>query len=152
MSSDANHRNPHHPAGSRSRPALTTDLSATEFGRWHWWKDELDDFCRSQALAVSGTKSMLIDRISDHLTEHSFELIAGANPPAPESADRSLAPSPSPAEPPPDAVSIGGLAAEQPYLAFSRRYFDDHPDATLREAWRSFKWARASGRVPVGAS
>ena len=113
MSSDANHRNPDHPAGSRSRPALTPDLSATEFGRWHWWKDELADFCRQEGLAVSGTKSMLIDRISDHLTDHTFDQI---------------------------------------YLAFSRRYFDDHPDATLREAWRSFKWARASGRVPLGAS
>ena len=145
MSSDANHRNPHHPAGSRSRPALTTNLSATEFGRWHWWKDELADFCRSNGLAVSGTKSMLIDRISDHLTDHTFDLIAGANP-SPSSANLS------PPSPSSETPSIVGSPSDQPYLTFSRRYFDDHPDATLREAWRSFKWARASGRVPVGAS
>jgi len=144
MSTDADHRNPQHPAGSRSRPTLTSDLSPTEFGRWHWWKDELVEFCRSQELAVSGTKSMLIDRISDHLTDQTFDLIAGANP--------SPSASPAPPSPSSDAPSIAGSPADQPYLAFSRRYFDDHPDATLREAWRSFKWARASGRVPVGAS
>ena len=139
MSSDADHRNPGHPAGSRSRPALGPDLSPSEFGRWHWWKDELVDYCRLHGLAVSGTKSMLIDRITDHLTDHTFDLIAGTNraepaPGAPPGADDAAAPT------------------DQLYLAFSRRYFDDHPDATLREAWRSFKWARASGRIPVGAS
>lgn len=149
MSSDANHRNPDHPAGSRSRPALTPDLSATEFGRWHWWKDELVDFCRNQGLAVSGTKSMLIDRISDHLTDQTFELIAGASRAAPSPSPPTVSEPPTPMARP---SSITGPAADQIYLAFSRRYFDDHPDATLREAWRSFKWARASGRVPVGAS
>jgi hypothetical protein len=144
MSSDADHRNPSHPAGSRSRPALDPDLSPTEFGRWHWWKDELVDYCRHHGLAVSGTKSMLIDRITDHLTDHTFDLIADANraeaPPAGSSTDPIMG-SPTPVSP-----------GDQLYLAFSRRYFDEHPDATLREAWRSFKWARASGRIPVGAS
>jgi hypothetical protein len=139
MSSDADHRNPSHPAGSRSRPALSPDLSPTEFGRWHWWKDELADYCRLHGLAVSGTKSMLIDRIADHLTDHTFDLIAGAN-----RAEATTAA-------PPGVVDAVG-PTDQLYLTFSRRYFDDHPDATLREAWRSFKWARASGRIPVGAS
>lgn len=139
MSSDADHRNPSHPAGSRSRPALSPDLSPTEFGRWHWWKDELVDYCRLHGLAVSGTKSMLIDRIADHLTDHTFDLIAGAN--RTEAGE-----APSGGDPDPE------VPAQQLYLAYSRRFFDDHPDATLREAWRSFKWARASGRIPVGAS
>lgn len=139
MSSDADHRNPSHPAGSRSRPALSPDLSPTEFGRWHWWKDELVDYCRLHGLAVSGTKSMLIDRITDHLTDHTFDLIADAS-----RAEGATAA-------PPGVVDAVGRG-DQLYLTFSRRYFDDHPDATLREAWRSFKWARASGRIPVGAS
>ena len=139
MSSDADHRNPSHPAGSRSRPTLSPDLSPTEFGRWHWWKDELVDYCRLHGLAVSGTKSMLIDRIADHLTDHTFDLIAGTN-------RTEMRAAPSGGDPDPE------IPAQQLYLTYSRRFFDDHPDATLREAWRSFKWARASGRIPVGAS
>ena len=142
MSSDADHRNPSHPAGRSSRPALVPELSPTEFGRWHWWKDELVDYCRQHGLAVSGTKSMLIDRITGHLTDHTFDLIAGANR---EETDTHP-------DPPSAASASGPVSTDQLYLVFARRYFDEHPDATLREAWRSFKWTRASGRIPVGAS
>ncbi len=137
MSSDAEHRNPAHPSGSRSRPSLGRPLTASEFGRWHWWKDELTDYCRDQHLPVSGTKSMLIDRIARHLEDDAespvVEVESVSSPVGSEVA----------AESPP--------SAEQTYLLYARRYFEDHPEATLREAWRSFKWARSSGRIPLPA-
>jgi hypothetical protein len=46
------------------RPELTAYLSADEFQRWYWLKEELVAFCRSAQLTTSGSKPELAARIA----------------------------------------------------------------------------------------
>jgi SAP domain-containing new25/Domain of unknown function (DUF6434) len=62
------------------RPELTANLSADEFARWYWLKEELLQFCRGQHLAVGGSKPALSERVAAHL--------AGQNAPAPQTVRR----------------------------------------------------------------
>jgi hypothetical protein len=41
------------------RPALTADLTAEEFSRWYWLREELAAFCRAERLPRSGSKADL---------------------------------------------------------------------------------------------
>jgi SAP domain-containing new25/Domain of unknown function (DUF6434) len=49
------------------RPALTSLLSAAEFERWYWLKEELVAFCRVLRLPTSGGKLSIARRIAAHL-------------------------------------------------------------------------------------
>lgn len=49
------------------RPALTPRLSAAEFERWYWLKEELVAFCRVLRLPTSGGKVTIARRIAAHL-------------------------------------------------------------------------------------
>ena len=42
-----------------TRPALTRDLTAEEFSRWYWLREELSAFCRAEDLPRSGSKAEL---------------------------------------------------------------------------------------------
>lgn len=46
-----------------TRPQLTADLTSAEFKQYYFLKEELKDFCRSEGLKVSGSKSDLEERI-----------------------------------------------------------------------------------------
>lgn len=49
------------------RPALTSDLTAGEFERWYWLKDELTDFARVLGIRATGGKELLTARIAARL-------------------------------------------------------------------------------------
>jgi hypothetical protein len=55
-------------ARTHTRPLLSSSLSAEEFRRWYWLKDELIDYCREYDLPRSGAKTELADRIVAHLS------------------------------------------------------------------------------------
>ncbi len=57
-----------------TRPALSPRLSADEFARWYWRKDELLPFCRQLGLRTGGSKPEVAARILAHLA---------GSPPAP---------------------------------------------------------------------
>ena len=50
-----------------TRPLLSVDLSSDEFRQYYFLKEELKDFCRSEGLKVSGSKSDLEKRIIYYL-------------------------------------------------------------------------------------
>lgn len=54
------------------RPALSRDLSAEEFVRWYWLKDELAAFARTLGIRATGGKGLLGDRIVAELAGHAF--------------------------------------------------------------------------------
>lgn len=54
------------------RPELGRDLSAAEFARWYWLKDELAAFARTLEIRASGGKALLSDRISANLAGQTF--------------------------------------------------------------------------------
>jgi hypothetical protein len=67
------------------RPELNANLSADEFARWYWLKEELLQFCRGQRLAVGGSKPELSERVAAHLAGKSVLVLpaprrAGAMP------------------------------------------------------------------------
>lgn len=64
------------------RPALTSALSAAEFGRWYWLKRELIDFASSMGLRTGGSKADLTARITD--------LLAGGTGEVPTPARKSV--------------------------------------------------------------
>ncbi|MBD7995051.1 hypothetical protein H9639_07055 [Arthrobacter sp. Sa2CUA1] len=49
------------------RPALSPTLTAAEFRRWYWLKEELVGFARAQGLPASGSKELLGDRVAAFL-------------------------------------------------------------------------------------
>jgi hypothetical protein len=49
---------------SPTRPVLTHNMTVAEFRRWYWMKDELIAFARELAVATSGNKPELADRIA----------------------------------------------------------------------------------------
>lgn len=54
------------------RPALSRDLSAEEFVRWYWLKDELAAFARTLGIRATGAKELLADRIAAELAGRAF--------------------------------------------------------------------------------
>jgi hypothetical protein len=50
-----------------SRPALNHKLSAEDFQRWYWLKEELYKYCRENKLSGVGSKPDLTQRIIAHL-------------------------------------------------------------------------------------
>lgn len=62
------------------RPELTADMSAEEFERWYWMKDEVTHFASQLGLRASGGKQDVAARISRRLAGAT---IAEANGPQP---------------------------------------------------------------------
>jgi SAP domain-containing new25/Domain of unknown function (DUF6434) len=50
------------------RPALNQKLSAADFQRWYWLKEELSEYCRVNNLSRSGSKPDIAQRIIAHLS------------------------------------------------------------------------------------
>ena len=48
---------------SAERPPLTRELSAAQFLRWYWLKNELVEFAKAQSLRTSGDKPTIAERI-----------------------------------------------------------------------------------------
>ena len=51
------------------RPELNTNLDPSLFLEYYWLKEELSDFCRTQALPASGSKDELTARIHSFLKD-----------------------------------------------------------------------------------
>jgi hypothetical protein len=51
-----------------NRPTLKQVGSAQQFLRWYWLKEELYEYCKSNALPTSGSKPELAQRIVAHLS------------------------------------------------------------------------------------
>ena len=66
------------PSTNPDRPALTPNLSAEEFGRWYWLKDELIAFAQLVGVHTTGGKELLASRIAAKLDGREF-----TEPPAP---------------------------------------------------------------------
>lgn len=60
------------PEPERARPTLHEALSAEEFQRWYWLKDELVSFARDLGIGVSGGKELLAARIAARLDGREF--------------------------------------------------------------------------------
>lgn len=60
------------PPTSSARPPLDPDLSAAEFTRWYWLKDELADFARLLGVRATGSKELLTARIVAKLDGREF--------------------------------------------------------------------------------
>jgi len=54
-------------AAQSPRPSLHPGMSAEEFARWYWLKDELQQFARRLEIGTEGAKQALADRIRTHL-------------------------------------------------------------------------------------
>ncbi|MFT4087708.1 MAG: DUF6434 domain-containing protein [Gordonia sp. (in: high G+C Gram-positive bacteria)] len=54
------------------RPALQPEMTAAEFERWYWLKDELAEFARTLGIRATGGKELLAQRISAHLDGRAF--------------------------------------------------------------------------------
>ena len=65
-------RDASHESAASSRPAPTGDLSAEEFARWYWLKEELAEFARALGIRTTGGKTLLTERISAKLAGHPF--------------------------------------------------------------------------------
>jgi SAP domain-containing new25 len=50
------------------RPTLNSKLSAEDFQRWYWLKEELSEYCRVNNLSRSGSKPDIALRIIAHLS------------------------------------------------------------------------------------
>lgn len=55
-----------------ARPELTSDLPETEFLRWYWLKEELEQFARESGIRATGSKDLLAARISASLAGRKF--------------------------------------------------------------------------------
>ncbi len=55
-----------------TRPALSAALSAAEFTRWYWRKDELVGFARALGIGTGGGKELLTQRIAATLDGREF--------------------------------------------------------------------------------
>ena len=55
-----------------SRPTLTNGISAEEFHRWYWLKDELIEFAHSLGIRTTGSKELLAARIAARLDGQEF--------------------------------------------------------------------------------
>ncbi|MEV4095197.1 DUF6434 domain-containing protein [Streptosporangium saharense] len=60
------------PSPSGARPALSPELTAEEFRRWYWLKEELAGFARELGIRATGGKDLLAARISAALDGHAF--------------------------------------------------------------------------------
>jgi len=63
-----------------ARPALSRDLTATEFLRWYWLKVELCTFARVLGLSATGSKQAVTERIT--------ACLEGKTPPGPSTRQR----------------------------------------------------------------
>ncbi len=63
-----------------ARPALTSELTATEFLRWYWLKVELCTFARVLGLSATGSKQDVTARIT--------ACLQGKTPPSPSTRPR----------------------------------------------------------------
>ncbi|HPU12194.1 MAG TPA: DUF6434 domain-containing protein [Aeromicrobium sp.] len=60
------------PAAHGSRPPLDSGISAAEFQRWYWLKEELANFARSLGIRSTGGKELLAARIAARLDGREF--------------------------------------------------------------------------------
>lgn len=60
------------PGSAGQRPQLAADVSAEEFSRWYWLKDELVVFARALGIRASGGKEVLAARIAAKLAGREF--------------------------------------------------------------------------------
>ncbi|KAM9862237.1 hypothetical protein ACI1US_01846 [Leucobacter sp. BZR 635] len=60
------------PREEQARPELSARLTAAEFQRWYWLKDELAAFARELGIRATGSKALLSERIAAKLAGQAF--------------------------------------------------------------------------------
>ena len=54
-------------SAKETRPNLSDIISAKEFRRWYWLKEELVNYCKSKSISSRGNKFEVADRIAEYL-------------------------------------------------------------------------------------
>lgn len=141
---------------NNSRPALQEGLSAADFRRFYWRKDELVPFCRACGLSTTGAKADLVSRVEKYLAGEQvgdYEVKArkrGARIKAtPITLDSPLTPGYRCSEEA-RAFFKSVLGPQFHFTVRMIKFCREHPEQTYRdaaEAWKAEREERKSGRA-----
>ncbi len=137
------------------RPELTPDMTAEEFQRWYWMKNEVTHFASQLGLRASGSKQQVASRISRRL---SGATISEANGPQPKKSVDLLTGTLTPETKIPEGQRI--TAHLRAFMALQcgpdfrfdghmREFFAQGGDITLGDAVQRWKETRDAPARPI---